>query len=154
MAKLPKGSASVLVEAPIEAVWALVTDVPRTGEWSPECERCEWVGGATGWAVGARFVGHNRRGSNTWDMECVVDEAEAPHRFSFHTERDGRQRTRWTWSLSAEGDDTRVEQSWERLAPFSVIQQVVERFVLGGREKHNATNLDTSLDRLKSAVEG
>ena len=41
-------SVSERVSAAPEAVWALVADVPRMGEWSPECVRCEWVGGATG----------------------------------------------------------------------------------------------------------
>jgi hypothetical protein len=30
------------------------------GELSPECRRCEWIAGATGPAVGARFKGTNQ----------------------------------------------------------------------------------------------
>ena len=40
----------------------MVADLPRMGEWSPECQRVEWEDGATGPAEGARFVGHNRGG--------------------------------------------------------------------------------------------
>jgi len=56
------GTASIVVSAPAEALWALVTDVTRTGEWSPEATGGAWIDGATGPAVGARFKGTNRGG--------------------------------------------------------------------------------------------
>lgn len=55
-------SGSALVEAPPETVWALVADVTRMGEWSPETVRCTWVDGATGPELGAAFKGDNKRG--------------------------------------------------------------------------------------------
>ena len=45
------------VAAPVEAVWQVVSDVTRTGEWSHECLGVEWLDGATRAAVGARFRG-------------------------------------------------------------------------------------------------
>ena len=36
------------------------------GSWSPECVRCEWIGGATGAAPGAKFKGYNRVGRRRW----------------------------------------------------------------------------------------
>lgn len=47
------GSATTTIAAPINAVYAAVTDVTRMGEWSPECTTCRWVGDATGPAVDA-----------------------------------------------------------------------------------------------------
>ena len=41
---LRQDSQSVVVEAPAERIYALVADLPRMGEWSPECQRVEWVG--------------------------------------------------------------------------------------------------------------
>jgi hypothetical protein len=60
------GTVRQLIEAPREVVYDLVTDVTRMGEWSPECVACEWVDGATGPAVGARFRGRNRHGLARW----------------------------------------------------------------------------------------
>ena len=34
------------IDAPAELVYDLVADLPRMGEWSPECERVVWRGGA------------------------------------------------------------------------------------------------------------
>src|SRR5215213_9637584 len=50
------------IKASPMAVWSAVSDVTRMGEWSPECHTCAWAEDATGPAVGARFVGHNRNG--------------------------------------------------------------------------------------------
>lgn len=147
MGRLPKGEQSIVVTAPPEQVYAVVSDVTRTGEWSPECVACEWTGEMT-------FRGTNRRGTREWVMDAVVDEAVPPERFEFHTEREGAPRTRWGWRLEATVDGgTRVTQFWERLAPFTLMQRLVERFVLGGREAHNAENLAASLERVKILVE-
>src|SRR3954468_6506548 len=43
------------VPAPAERVWEMVSDLPRMGEWSPENEGGEWIGGATAAAPGAKF---------------------------------------------------------------------------------------------------
>ncbi|MFY8159652.1 MAG: SRPBCC family protein, partial [Ilumatobacteraceae bacterium] len=46
-------SVSVEIKAPVEKVWAMITDLPRMGEWSPENKGGEWMKGATTAAVGA-----------------------------------------------------------------------------------------------------
>ncbi|MEP7191775.1 MAG: SRPBCC family protein, partial [Actinomycetota bacterium] len=33
---------SLTVAAPADLVYGLVADLPRMGEWSPECERVTW----------------------------------------------------------------------------------------------------------------
>jgi polyketide cyclase/dehydrase/lipid transport protein len=54
------GSVTEHMNAPPARVWALIADVTRTGEWSPETHKAEWLDGATGPAVGARFRGRRR----------------------------------------------------------------------------------------------
>ena len=140
------GEQSIVVSAPPEAVYALVSDVTRTPEWSPECVACSWTGDG-------RFEGTNRQGNREWKMAAVVDEAVPGERFVFHTERDGKVRTRWGWRLQPVESGTQVTQFWERLVPTTLVQRIVERLVLGGREKHNAANLEASLQRVKAIVE-
>ncbi len=48
------------INASPEAVWNLVTDLTRMGDWSPENKGGNWVKGATGPEVGAKFKGVNR----------------------------------------------------------------------------------------------
>ncbi|WP_244520179.1 SRPBCC family protein [Arthrobacter crystallopoietes] len=44
-----------------EAVYAIVADVTRTPEYSPEVAECVWLGGVSGPKVGARFKARNIR---------------------------------------------------------------------------------------------
>ena len=50
------------IAAAPEKLWALVSDVTRMGEWSPETVGCEWVGDPKEPVIGARFKGRNQRG--------------------------------------------------------------------------------------------
>ncbi len=47
------GEVTVNMDAPIDVVWDLVSDVTRIGEFSPETFEAEWLDDATGPAVGA-----------------------------------------------------------------------------------------------------
>ncbi len=57
-----RGSVTVRMSATPAQVWALISDITRIGECGPETFEAEWLGGATGPAVGAKFRGHVRRG--------------------------------------------------------------------------------------------
>ena len=54
--------ASIEIHASPEAVYDLVSDLPRMGEWSPENIGGEWQDGGSG-QVGDRYIGHNRTAS-------------------------------------------------------------------------------------------
>jgi hypothetical protein len=109
-----EASAQVKVAASREAVYDLIADVTRMGEWSPECYRCDWLGGATVAAVGARFRGSNRFGIFRWSRTCEVLSAERGAEFSFRAvpDRMFRSSTRWTFRFAAEADGTLVEQHY------------------------------------------
>lgn len=51
-------SESIRINAAPETVYALVSDVTRTGEWSPVCKECWWDEG-DGPRVGVVFTGRN-----------------------------------------------------------------------------------------------
>ena len=66
------GEASVVIAASPDVVYGVVSDVTRMGEWSPETVACEWIEGATGPSVGARFKGTNKRGIARWSTKPKV----------------------------------------------------------------------------------
>ena len=81
-------------------IYDLVSDLPRMGEWSPECERVEWTDGTTVAAEGARFVGHNRGGPfrlMRWSRHGRVIAAGPGREFAFVTEEGGRESTVWRY---------------------------------------------------------
>ena len=55
---LTEDSVELDIGADAEALYRLVSDLPRIGEWSPECESVEWEGDVT-----APGGGHDVRGS-------------------------------------------------------------------------------------------
>ena len=60
----PRSLTAILdIAAAPRVVWALVADVRRTGEWSPECVRVLPVGGLR---RGSFLLGLNRRAKVRW----------------------------------------------------------------------------------------
>src|SRR4051812_40486319 len=101
-------STSLEIGAPPEAVWDLVADVTRIGEWSPEAVRAEWIDGATGPVVGARFKGHNKR-KGKWSTTCTVTECDRGRAFAFEAGRD----TGWRYEFVSTGTGCLVTESFE-----------------------------------------
>lgn len=110
----PDAACEVMVEAPPEVVYDLVSDITRMGEWSPECHRCRWVGEATTPVAGARFRGWNRFRGLRWSRVCEVVTADRGREFSFRTVPKGvfRDSTRWTFEFHPEGSGTRLVQRY------------------------------------------
>ena len=52
----------LMIEADAEVLYDMVSDLPRIGEWSPECERVAWEGDVTVPVGGSTFTGYNAVG--------------------------------------------------------------------------------------------
>jgi uncharacterized protein YndB with AHSA1/START domain len=152
MKKGTRREAAVHVDAPPEKVYDVVTDVRRMGEWSPETTSAEWVGGATGPAVGARFKGRNKHGWARWSTTPEVVAADAGREFAF----DVGKVTRWTYRFEPDGSGTRLVESFEMLKDLPWIYGVTDRYVM--RIPDRAADLERAMqqtvERIKHAVEG
>ena len=104
-------SGSVVVRSSPEALYDLVSDVTRTGEWSPVCTRCWWDEGATG-QVGDWFTGHNEVPGRTWETRSQVVAADRGREFAWLV---GGRLVRWGFTLEPVADGTRLTESWEFL---------------------------------------
>src|SRR5688500_6142805 len=87
------------IDAAADEVYALVSDLPRMGEWSPENTGGSWVGGATGPATGARFKGTNKNESKAWATTCTVVEATPGSAFSFDVSVGPIKISRWSYRI-------------------------------------------------------
>jgi hypothetical protein len=110
MANLSYSESIVIARSP-EALYALVTDVTRMGEWSPVCKACWWDGGA-GPQVGAWFTGRNEQPDRTWETRSQVVVAEPGREFAFMV---GGDRVRWGYTFAPADGGTRLTESWEFL---------------------------------------
>ncbi|HUZ21046.1 MAG TPA: SRPBCC family protein [Acidimicrobiales bacterium] len=104
-------SDSVVVACTPEALYDLVTDVTRMGEWSPICKACWWDDGDTA-RVGAWFTGRNELPARTWEARCEVVAAERGKEFAFVV---GGSLVRWGYTFVPVEDGTELTESWEFL---------------------------------------
>jgi len=154
MNKGTTGQASVHVDAPPAKVYDTVTDVTRMGEWSPETVRCEWLDGATGPAVGARFKGSNKNGIIRWSTKPSVVVADGQE-FAFVTEFRGKDSTKWTYRFEPEGDGTKLTESFELMNDMPGAINFLEKHVMRikDRKANLEQNMQSTLERIKAAVE-
>ena len=123
---------SVVIQAPAEEIYALLADLPRMGDLSPECRRVEWVDGSTGAVEGARFVGHNQGGPAglmKWSRRGHVVTAIPAREFAFATEEGGREGVEWRYLLEPTGEGIRVavlDKSCHRVKGDVVVNELAE----------------------------
>ena len=102
---------SVDVAAAPDAVYDLVSDVTRTGEWSPVCASCWWDDG-DGPTPGAWFTGRNVTPTRTWETRSQVLVAERGREFTWGV---GGTLVRWSFGLEPVPTGTRLTETWEFL---------------------------------------
>ncbi|WP_408016097.1 SRPBCC family protein [Rhodococcus artemisiae] len=100
---------SVVVRATPEEVYALVSDVTRTGEWSPVCAQCWWDEGQ-GPEAGAYFTGRNVTPDRTWETRSEVVVADPGREFAWSV---GPGVVRWAYLITSTDDGTELTETWE-----------------------------------------
>jgi hypothetical protein len=147
-----RGTASIEVAAAPEAVYLLVSDITRMGEWSPECYRCMWLDEAGTAVPGATFRGYNKLGSFRWQTTAVVTGAEYGRLFAFTTVHDksGREETAWRYDLQAVPGGTLLTESYQFLW-CPVASRLAELPVPRGRQV--SRGIRQTLIRIKAAAE-
>jgi uncharacterized protein YndB with AHSA1/START domain len=146
-------TATITVAAPPAQVWALVTDVARMAEWSPQVVRSIVLGGRV--RLGARFVNLNRQGLKRWPTSAKVV------RFSPHTDfafRITENHTVWSFQLEPTADGgTLVTHRRETPDGISLVSRVLTKVALGGQEPFVVELLQgmtQTLERIKAELEG
>jgi uncharacterized protein YndB with AHSA1/START domain len=148
-----RDSVTVHMAAPPKRIWELVSDVTRIGEYSPETFGAEWLDGATGPAVGARFRGHvkrNGRGPIYWTT-CTVLAAEPDREFSFGVGRSDKPLNVWRYRIEPSGDGADVTESFQ-LATTPLLRLYWALFGWA-RGRTNRNGMRTTLERIKAEVE-
>lgn len=110
----PAVAAEIWIDAAPEAVWPLVTDVARMGEWSPENEGGRWQSDPGG--LGATFESTNRRGEREWTTISTVVGWIPNEVFAFAVNDPANPAAIWTYLLTPEESGTRVVER-VRLGP-------------------------------------
>jgi Polyketide cyclase / dehydrase and lipid transport len=150
---LTEDHVATVIGADAEALYDMVSDLPRIGEWSPECAAVDWADDTTTPIAGSRFVGHNAVGPGRrirYSRRGRVVTADRGREFAFATEEGGREGTTWRYRFEPHPAGTRVTESfrvewipwWARLIDVPL-----------NRHKELVENMRTTLSNLKSAAE-
>ncbi len=141
------------IAAPVEQVWAMVSDVTRMGEWSPENEGAEWLGGAAGPQPGAKFRGTNRNGNKKWNTRATIVDVEPGHLLSFRVTAAGFKVAEWRYAFEPTATGCRITETWidERGRIAKALGKPVSG--VGDRVAHNQAGMEQTLERLKAAAE-
>lgn len=143
-------SASVEVAASPDAVWAVVSDVTRMPEWSPELRRL-FVIGSKEPRVGMNLVGINRRKFVAWPTTSKVVRFEPGRAVAWKTRESG---ATWTYELERTASGTRI--TGRRDLPGFTLGTTLMAPVIGGAEGHDrelADGIRSTLERIKATVE-
>jgi hypothetical protein len=103
--------ASIEIAASPAEIYAMVSDITRMGEWSPENVGGVWLDGGTG-QVGDRFEGNNRSGDREWSRECEVARADPGADFTFVVGSVEANCTWWSYEMESVGDGARLTERW------------------------------------------
>lgn len=139
----PSAEVSVIVDADIDAVWDVVRDVTRVGEWSHECIGARWLGSSDAPTPGARFRGRSRAGLLRWGRVCEIVSAD-PYELVYFTVPTLRypDSTEWRFVLEAVDGGTRVTQQFRVLRAPKVLSFVYALLIPGHRDRNDALKAD------------
>jgi hypothetical protein len=145
---LRSGEVEAFAAAPPEVVWPIVADLTRIGEWSHECGRVEYVGGAAAAAPGVQFRGDNHVGRVNWSRVSEFVAVDAPKVLAWRTIPTWRYPDSTEWRIELEPVDggTRLVQRFEVLKLNPVFDWLIWRFVPVHRDRREA--LAGDLERL------
>jgi Polyketide cyclase / dehydrase and lipid transport len=117
-----------------EWLYDLVSDVPRTPEWSPEVIACRWLDGVSGAAPGARFSARNKKRWFAWSNRPVVETAERGREFAITRTEPGGGTIRWYYRFEPAAGGTSVVLGYQVLQAVPRTLHVILRTLLGVRD--------------------
>ncbi|MGP4053842.1 SRPBCC family protein [Mycobacterium sp. 4D054] len=146
----PVLQAEVDINAPVSKVWALVSDLSKMPQWSPQCRLMKPVGQLR---QGARTVNFNRRGLLFWPTTCRITEFIPEKKLAF---RVNENHTVWSYELEPTEAGTRlVETRHAENGTTAVSNFLVGKFMGGvpNFEQELIEGMNASLTRIKTAAE-
>lgn len=142
--------ASIEIDAPPAAVWAVVSDLRNMPRWSPQTRK-SILRGENG--EGARFVNINRKGVLVWPTRSKVVTFEPEKEIAWRVKDNF---TVWSLRLEPTATGTKLTQTREAPEGISDISVRLTKTVLGGVDSFTQElqrDMGTTLGRIKAEVE-
>ncbi|GAA3801350.1 SRPBCC family protein [Streptomyces chiangmaiensis] len=105
------------IDAPLERVWSLVSDIALMPGMSEELQSVEWLDGAAGPAVGARFLGRSKHEAlGEWQTTSHIIECEPLRALAWAVEDPEDPSAIWRFRLRPKDGGTELSE-WMQLGP-------------------------------------
>jgi hypothetical protein len=143
---------SIDIQAPPEQVWALVSDLPGMGRYSPENTGGTWKDGQ-GPAVGAVFRGRNAQGRRRWSTRATVRTCDPGRAFGFRVTAAGLSVADWSYSLAPTPTGCTLTETWQDGRGFLVSRLGAIMTGVQDRDGYAAKSIEHTLARVKSVAE-
>ncbi|MCI3279329.1 SRPBCC family protein [Streptomyces cylindrosporus] len=148
------------IDAPPERVWALVADIGLMPSMSRELQSVEWLDGATGPVVGARFLGRSKHEAfGEWATTSHVIECEPGRVLAWAVEDPADPTAIWRFRVHA-GDGGTELSEWMQMGPGrSGLSPAIDRMpekeqqIVFVRMREIEQNITLTLDRIKQLAE-
>lgn len=152
-------SASVVIEAPAEALYDFIADMPSVGQVSPVCTGGEWESDERG--VGATFIGSNTTAERSWQARMRVTASDRPREFawvnlglaSVPPSDELAENVRWRYTFTTVQGGTKVEESWQILESASDALKARSEEQLRELELRSQLGIEQTLTKLKQLFE-
>lgn len=144
---------SVRVDAGPERVWGLIGDPTRMGEWSPECTKVSWTGGASEPAPGARFRGSNRNGVRRWSTTGTITTYVPDEELRWDVSVLGMPIAEWGYRIEPDGAGCTVVESFTDRR--NGLMLALGPYARGVKDvpTHNRAGMEQTLAAIKAAAE-
>ncbi len=154
----PTVQRDVLIDAPVERIWELVTDIGLPARFSSEFTGASWLD--HGPRVGARFVGRNAHTAlGKWQTTSYVSRFEPMRAFAWDVSDPDHPSASWWFELTPEPGGVRLRQG-ARIGPapsgltfaISAMPDKEER-IIARRLAEFERNLEATLEGIKRLAE-
>jgi hypothetical protein len=115
----PTTTVSIDIDATPDEVWELVSDIGLPSRFSTEVTGAEWVDGANGPALGARFVGHSAHDAiGDWTTTCIITGYQEQRLFEWSViGRDDDVSSIWRYTIDDLGNGSTRLDYWFQMGP-------------------------------------
>ena len=146
----PLLQAQIDIDAPVAKVWALVSDLSRMPQWSPQCRMMKPLGPVR---QGTRTINLNRRNRTFWPTTSTVTEVIPEKKIAF---RVNINHTVWCYELEPTDTGTRVTETRHAENGVSAYSSLSVNALFGGTtnfERELVEGMNASLAKIKAAAE-
>lgn len=157
-ADMPTTHVEVVVAAPVERLWALITDIDLPARFSSELQGAEWLD--DGPAVDARFRGRSEHPAiGRWETTCVVTRCDTNEAFEWVVGDAEHVSARWRFELEPVDDGVRLRQTAQigpapsGLTPAIMAMPDKEERIVARRLEEFRANMQATVEGIKRLAE-